>query len=77
MCALIFDVPTYDRNTSIEVIPFEKLIDELKYMGIKTLGQLLDDFDAIMDRIEGRFPEFYFNEDYSREDIKSFLAEIE
>lgn len=64
-----------ERTDPIEnlaiVIGEHKIIDELKYMGIKSVGQFIDEFDEIVKRIVDRFPNFF--EDESVEDIKESI----
>ena len=66
-----------ERTDPVSCLPFEKLTAELEYMGIKTIGDFTDDFDAIMGRIQYRFPDFFENENFTRDDIVEFIKFVE
>lgn len=66
-----------ERDDSVENLEFaigvHKIIDELVYMGVKSVGQFLDEFDAIIKRVVDRFPSFFDDGCMSAEEIKHTL----
>lgn len=56
-----------------ELLNGHKINSELKYMGIKSIGQLLDEYDEIIARIVDRFPDFFDNEDCGAEEIRQII----
>lgn len=70
-----------ERNDPIEYLEEHlgdhKIIDELKYMGIKTIGQFADEFDDIIKRVIDRFPSFFDGEDLGVEEIRDVLSAVD
>ena len=66
-----------ERDDSVENLEFvigdHKIIDELVYMGVKNVGQFLDEFDEIIKRVVDRFPSFFDDGCMSAEEIKHTL----
>lgn len=54
-----------------------KIIDELEYMGLKTIGQFIDEYDEIVKRIVDRFPSFFDGEEYGIEEIREALKSVD
>ena len=61
-----------------EYIGDHKIIDELKYMGLKNLGQFVDEYDDIMKRILDRFPAFFHEDELNLNEavLKDMIKDI-
>ena len=60
-----------------EYLGEHKIIDELKYMGIKNIGQFVDEFDEIIKRVVDRFPSFFDGDDLGIEEIREVLDAVD
>ena len=69
------NVPRLDDP--VDVIPCEKLVIELHYLGIETIKEFIDRYDEIMLRILTRYPYFFFDAECQQDDIKEFLSYAE
>ena len=74
---LQFEVMVTERTDDIDVLPFEKLVTELQYMCIRTVGEFMDKYEDVMRNILERYPHFFDELEYTKEDIKKFLEEVE
>ena len=68
--------PLYLRNDPVDKLPFPKLVYELKYMGIKTIGEFKDNYDEIIKRILKRFP-YFFKKNFTQDDVEEHLGACE
>ena len=74
----IIPVPiTYRRDDPLDFLNETVLEEELAYMGVKTLGQLKDEFDDIMHRLLGRHPNFFDDLALDKDSLKEILDSIE
>ena len=69
----------YERNDPIDCgsLPIPKLVSELEYLGVKTLGEFIDNYDDIMGRILGRYPDFFLDTDFTETDVRETLKFVE
>ena len=56
---------------------FNELITELKYLGIQTIGDFIDNKDELLRRIMERYPHFFDELDYTLEDVVKGLDSVE
>ena len=77
---LTIEYEVYERTDPIECLAdgvFEELIVELKYLGVHTIGEFADNQEDILNRITARYPHFFDELDYTREDVVRGLNSVE